>query len=62
MVFNYIHIFNKYQIGTYFLEADEQLVDVKFDKDEWRQQAGQLMLISTPLPTDTQRKKFLGIF
>ena len=36
---------------------EDQLEDVKADRDEWRKQANQLLL-SAP----TARKKFLGIF
>ena len=36
---------------------EDQLKDVKADRDEWRKQANQLLL-SAP----TARKKFLGIF
>ena len=38
--------------------AEEQLVDVKADRDEWRKQANQLLIANGTTP----RKKFLGIF
>ena len=36
--------------------AEEQLIDVKADRDEWRKQANQLLLTNTP------RKKIFGLF
>ena len=36
---------------------EDQLEDIKADRDEWRKQANQLLL-SAP----TARKKFLGLF
>jgi hypothetical protein len=38
--------------------AEEQLTDVKADRDEWRKQANQLLISNGTTP----RKKFLGIF
>jgi|TARA_B110000908_G_C10102331_1_gene379175 hypothetical protein len=38
--------------------AEEQLTDVKADRDEWRKQANQLLISNGTAP----RKKFLGIF
>lgn len=38
--------------------AEEQLADVKADRDEWRKQANQLLITSATPP----RKKLLGIF
>ena len=38
--------------------AEEQIEDIKADRDEWRKQANQLLLSNTPTP----RKKIFGIF
>ena len=38
--------------------AEEQLLDVKADRDEWRKQANQLLITNTT----TTRKKLFGIF
>lgn len=38
--------------------TEEQLADVKADRDEWRKQANQLLISNGTTP----RKKFLGIF
>lgn len=38
--------------------AEEQLVDVKADRDEWRKQANQLLIANGTIP----RKKLFGIF
>jgi hypothetical protein len=38
--------------------TEEQLTDVKADRDEWRKQANKLLLTHTPTP----RKKIFGIF
>ena len=38
--------------------AEDQLLDVKADRDEWRKQANQLLITNGMTP----RKKFLGIF
>jgi hypothetical protein len=38
--------------------AEEQLADVKADRDEWRKQANQLLITNTAPP----RKKLFGIF
>jgi hypothetical protein len=38
--------------------AEDQLLDVKADRDEWRKQANQLLITNGTTP----RKKFLGIF
>ena len=38
--------------------TEEQLADIKSDRDAWRTQANQLLLTHTPTP----RKKIFGIF
>ena len=38
--------------------AEEQIYDLKADRDEWRKQANQLLLTNTSIP----RKRIFGIF